>query len=59
MRFSNNLVSQSDRKGGPEGLGLPFQDPNKGVVTHVDAEALHTVGNHVVSGASVCYNETE
>jgi hypothetical protein len=43
------------------------QDRSKGIVTHADTEAVNglvrnegtTVGDHVVSGASVCYHETE
>ena len=43
------------------------QDRSKGIVTHADAEAVNglvgnegtTVGDHVVSGASVCYHEME
>jgi hypothetical protein len=43
------------------------QDRSKGIVTHADAEAVNglvgnegtMVGDHVVSGASVCYHETE
>jgi hypothetical protein len=43
------------------------QDRSKGIFTHADAEAVNglvgnqgtTVGDHEVSGASVCYHETE